>query len=68
MKEKVKLIITWGGRQEGDSGWEGTHVYLWPIHVDEWQKPSQYFKVVILQLKINTFGFMLMYGKTDKIF
>ena len=51
MKEKVKLIITWGGRQEGDSGWEGTHVYLWPIHVDEWQNPSQYFKVVILQLK-----------------
>ena len=28
-----------------------THVYLWPIHVDVWQKPSQYCKVVILQLK-----------------
>ena len=39
----------------------------WLIHVDIWQKPTQYFKVVILQLKINTFGFMLMYGKTDKI-
>ena len=21
---------------------EGTYVYLWPIHVDVWQKPTQY--------------------------
>ena len=21
---------------------EGTHVYLWPIHTDVWQKPSQH--------------------------
>ena len=28
----------------------GTHVYLWLIHVDVWQKPSQYCKVNILQL------------------
>ena len=27
---------------------EGTHVCLWPIHVDVWQKPSQYCKVIIL--------------------
>ena len=27
----------------------GTHVNLWPIHVDTWQKPSQYCKVIILQ-------------------
>ena len=36
-------------------GWggvgEGTQVYLWPIHVDVRQEPSQYFKVIILQLK-----------------
>ena len=31
---------------------EGPHVYLWPIHVDVWQKPSQYGKAIILQLKI----------------
>ena len=30
---------------------EGTYVYLWLIHVDVWQKPSQYCKVIILQLK-----------------
>ena len=30
----------------------GTHVYLWLIHVDVWQKPSQYCKVIILRLKI----------------
>ena len=27
-----------------------THVYLWPIHVDVWQKPSQYCKGITLQL------------------
>ena len=32
---------------------EGTQVYLWPIQVDVWQKPIQYCKAIILQLKIN---------------
>ena len=32
---------------------EGTYVYLWPIHVDVWQKPTQYCKATILRLKIN---------------
>ena len=32
----------------------GTHVNPWLIHVNVWQKPLQYFKVIILQLiKIN---------------
>ena len=35
----------------GGSGGGGTHVYLWLIHVDIWQKLSQYCKVIILQLK-----------------
>ena len=30
---------------------ERTYVYLWPFHVDVWQKTSQYCKVIILQLK-----------------
>ena len=34
---------------------EGGDIYLWLIHVDAWQKPTQYCKVIILQLKINTF-------------
>ena len=43
----------WGGRQEGGSGW-GTHVNPWLIHVNVWQKPLQYCKVISLQLiKIN---------------
>ena len=43
----------WGGRWEGGSGW-GTHVNLWLIHVNVWQKPLQYCKVIGLQLiKIN---------------
>ena len=43
----------WGGRQEGGSGW-GTHVNPWLIHVNVWQKPPQYCKVISLQLiKIN---------------
>ena len=32
---------------------EGIYVYLWLTHVDIWQKPTQYCKVIIFQLKIN---------------
>ena len=30
-----------------------TYVYLWLIHVDVWQKSTQYCKAIILQLKIE---------------
>ena len=30
---------------------EGTYVYLRLIHVEVWQKPTQYCKAIILQLK-----------------
>ena len=42
------------GREVGGvSGW-GTHVNPWLIHVNVWQKPLQYCKVISLQLiKIN---------------
>ena len=32
---------------------EKTYVHLWLIHDDVWQKPAQYYKKIILQLKIN---------------
>ena len=42
-----------GVGREGASGW-GTHVNPWLIHVNVWQKPLQYCKVISLQLmKIN---------------
>ena len=41
--------VGWGGRWEGGSGW-GTHVNPWLIHVNVWQKPLQYCKVISLQL------------------
>ena len=47
--------MRWGGRREGGSGW-GTHVnvFISMIHVNIWQKPPQYCKVISLQLiKIN---------------
>ena len=40
------------GREVG-GGWEtgwGTHVNPWLIHVNVWQKPLQYCKVISLQL------------------
>ena len=39
----------WGRRWEGGSGW-GTHVNPWLIHINVWQKPLQYCKVISLQL------------------
>ena len=43
----------WGGRWEGGLRWR-THVNPWLIHVNIWQKPLQYCKVISLQLiKIN---------------
>jgi len=42
----------WGGKR-GAKGIldRGTHVYLWVIHVDVRQNPSQYCKVIIFQSK-----------------
>ena len=34
---------------------ERTYVYLWLIHADVWQKPTQYCKAILFQLKINKF-------------
>ena len=31
----------------------GTHVHLWLIHVNVWQKPLEYFKVISLQLNFK---------------
>ena len=43
----------WGGRRERGLGW-GIHVNPWLIHVNVWQKPLKYCKVISLQLiKIN---------------
>ena len=38
----------WGGRREWGSEW-GTHIKPWLIHVNVWQKPLQYCKVINLQ-------------------
>ena len=32
---------------------EGTYIYLRLIHVNVWQKQIQYYKAIILKLKIN---------------
>jgi len=56
MKQGVQIqcsVTTW----KGGMGWEGKrkgiYVYLWLIHVDVWQKPTQYCKATILQVKVN---------------
>ena len=41
--------IGWRGRWEGGSGW-GAHVNPRLIHVNVWQKPLQYCKVISFQL------------------
>ena len=42
----------WGGRWDRGSGW-GTHVHPWLTHVNVWQKPLKYCKVISLQLKLK---------------
>ena len=60
MREEVAQIwcsVTLRGVMGWDVGGrlkrEGTYAYLWLIHVDIWQKPTQYCKAIILQIKIN---------------
>ena len=51
-------LVYWGDPEGGDgegggrrdSGWE-THVHPLRIHVNVWQKPLQYCKVISFQLK-----------------
>ena len=46
---------------------EGSCVYLWQIHVDVWQKPTQYCKAIILQLKKKkNLGIILDYFTYNK--
>ena len=41
----------WMGKEVGGgSGW-GSYVHPWLIHVNVWQKPLWYCKVISLQLK-----------------
>jgi len=44
-----------GWETEGRFRREGTYVYLWLIHDDVREKPTQYCKAIILQLKVNNF-------------
>ena len=49
----------WDGLVGGRKYTYGWPVYLWLIHADAWQKPTQYCKAMILQLKIK----FLKFGK-----
>ena len=41
----------WDGERGGRGLRMGKHVHPWLIHVNVWQKPQQYCKVISLQLK-----------------
>ena len=45
--------LGWGGEVGRKFKRERIFVYLWLIHVDTWEKPTQYCKTIILQLIIN---------------
>ena len=49
-------LVHWDDSEEREVGERvglGTHVHPWLIHVNVWQKPSQYCKVISLQLKLK---------------
>ena len=50
----------WEGERGGRFKREETYVYLRLIHADVWQKPTQYCKAIILQLKISKFKKILV--------
>ena len=58
---RCSVTTWWGGVGWGGVGWEkggrfkreGTFVYLWSIHADVWQKPTQCCKAIILQLETH---------------
>ena len=52
--------MEWSGRQEEGSGW-GIHVYPWLIHVNVWQKPLQYCKVISLKVTLKSLSFGLFW-------
>ena len=54
--------LGWGGRWEGGSGW-GIHVNPRLIHVNVWQKPLQYCKVISLPPKKKSRNLMLRFQK-----
>ena len=41
------------GREVQEEGNIYIYIYLWMIRVDEWQKPTQHCKAIILQLKFK---------------
>ena len=41
----------WDGEGAGRGVQDGKHVHPWLIHVNMWQKPPQYCKVISLLLK-----------------
>ena len=53
----------WDGEGRGRAKRKDTYVYLSLIHVDGWQRPIQFCKAAILQLKIN---FKKSYGMLQK--
>ena len=53
----------WDGEESGRWFRMGTHIHPWLIHVDVWQKPPQYCKVISLQLKLIKKKWALNTGK-----
>ena len=56
MMQGAQLGALWGGMRWEAGGRfkrEGMPVYLWLIHADIWQKPTQRCKAIILQVTLN---------------
>ena len=50
------MTYFWVKRREEGSGW-GTHVYLWQIHFDLWQKQYNIVKLNKIKIKKKEFKF-----------
>ena len=51
--QKVLCANLEGWNGVGGSKRRGIYIYLWLFHVVVWEKPTQHYKAIILQLKVK---------------
>ena len=61
MTSRGRMVVVGGQVRVGQRlERKGAYLFLWMIHVVIWQKQTQHYKAIILQLKIKNFVFFIL--------